>query len=197
MRRALLAATACCALAGISAPAMAKSPSVHTMTIQLPSGEIAQVRYTGDAPPAVVIAPGPMAADAFMPALPMFGPNSPFAVMDRISAQMDQQAASLLHQVESLAAAPLDTSGSLPPGTSGYSFVSTTTGVSTMTGNGACMESTQITYSGNSTPKVVSYRSGDCGVGAGTAAPMMIRAVPTTPARPQAQPPRTILASDN
>ncbi len=190
MRRALLAATACCALAGISAPAMAKSPAAHTMTVQLPSGEVAQIRYTGDVPPAVVIAPGPMAADAFMPVPPMVGPNSPFAVMDRISAQIEQQATNLLRQVESLATAPMPVPGSLPAGSAGYSFVST------MTGNGACMESTQITYSGNSAPKVISYHSGNCGPGAGATAPTMIRTVPT-PAQPQAEPPGTILASNN
>ena len=190
MRRALLTAAACCALAGISAPAMAKSPAVHTMAVQLPNGEVAQIRYTGDVPPAIMIAPGPMAAEAFMPGPAMFGPNSPFAMMDRISAQMDQQAASLLRQVESLAATPIPAPGRLPAGTSGYSFVST------MTGNGACMESTQITYSGNNAPKMVSYRSGDCGAGAGATAPMMIRAVPTPAPQPQSQPPATILASN-
>jgi hypothetical protein len=190
MRRALLVATACCALAGISAPAMAKSPAFHTMTVQLPSGEVAQIRYTGDVPPAVVIAPGPMVADTFLPVPPMVGPDSPFAMMDRISTQMEQQAASLLRQVESLAAAPMPAPGSLPAGSTGYSFVST------MTGNGACMESTQITYSGNSAPKVVSYRSGNCGAGAGATTPTVIRTAPT-PSQPQAEPPGLVLASNN
>jgi hypothetical protein len=192
MRRALLAATACCALAGFSGSALAKSPAVHILNVQLPGGGVAQIRYTGDVPPAVIFAPGPAPAGAFMPmpspfASP-FGPNSPFAVMARISAQMDQQmdqaAASLLRQVETLATAPMPVPGSVPPGAAGYSFVSTMTS----TGSGACMESTQITDSGNGAPRVVSSRSGDCG-------PAVIHTSPA-PAPAQAQPPGTILASN-
>jgi hypothetical protein len=191
MRRALLAGIACCALAGFSGPAFAKSPEFYVLTLRLPGGGVEHIRYTGDVPPTIVIAPEG-ASFAPMPAL--FGPNSPFAVMDRISAEMDQEAASLVRQVESMAAAPMPEPGSLteaafgrlPPGVSGYSFVST------MSGSGVCMESTRITYSGSGAPKIVSSRSGDCGPGAGGAVPASVHA---SPAPAPVQPPGTVIAS--
>ncbi|HTU54089.1 MAG TPA: hypothetical protein VMF62_08975 [Acetobacteraceae bacterium] len=195
MRRALLAGIACAALAGFSGPALAKSPEFHVLTVQLPGGGVEHISYTGDVPPMIVIAPiaAPGGA-AFTPMPAFFGPNSPFAMMDRISAEMNREAASLMRQVESLAAPPMPGAGALteaafgqfPPGASGYSLVST------MTGNGVCTESMQITYSGNGAPKVVSSRSGDCGPATGGAAPAAVHVAPA-PARKL--PPGTILAS--
>jgi len=197
MRRALLAGIACCALAGFSGPALARSPEVHVLTVRLPGGGVEQIRYTGDVPPAVVIAPGVAPAAFFAAMPPMFGPNSPFAMMDRISAEMNQEAASLLRQVESMAGAPMPGSapltmaafGRLPPGASGYSLVST------MTGNGVCTESTEITYLGNGAPRVVSSRSGDCGPATTQTSPAALHAAPQ-PAPAQAEPPGTIVASN-
>jgi hypothetical protein len=195
MRRALLAGIACAALAGFSGPALAKSPEFHVLTVQLPGGGVEHIRYTGDVPPTIIVAPmvAPGGA-AFAPMPAFFGANSPFAMMDSISVEMDQEAASLMRRVESLAGAPMPGAGPLteaafgqiPPGASGYSLVST------MTGNGVCTESMQITYSGNGAPKIVSSRSGDCGPATGGAAPA---AVHVGPAPARAQPPGTILAS--
>ena len=180
MRRALLAGIGCVALAGFSGPALAKSPEFHVLTVQLPGGGVEHIGYTGDVPPTIIVAPAVAPGGAaFAPMPAFFGPNSPFAMMDRISAEMDQEAAGLMRQVESMAAAPM-------PGASGYSLVST------MTDNGVCTVSMQITYSEDGAPKIVSSRSGDCGPATGGAAPAAVR---VAPAPAQAQPPGTILAS--
>src|SRR5512146_3288267 len=118
---------------GLSGAALAQSPNTHVMTVQLPYGGTAQIRYTGDVAPQVTFSEGP---SALAPLPSMFGPASPFAALDRISAEMDQQMAAMFRQADRLAAdarsgqlseAALQ---SLPPGTQSYSFVST------MSGNG-------------------------------------------------------------
>jgi hypothetical protein len=117
------------------------------MTVQVPGGGIAEIRYTGDVPPQVVFSPAPTAAGAFMPFGAFFGLASSFATLDRISAAMDREAASLMRQAEMLATAPAFAShqptemtlGNLPPGTDSYSMVST------WSGNGVCTQSVEIT----------------------------------------------------
>jgi hypothetical protein len=197
MRRILLAGIASVGLAGLAGSAMAKSPEVHVLTVQLPGGGVEQIRYTGDVPPAIVIAPGPAPDIGFAPMPPLFGPNSPFAVMDRISAEMDRETANLISQVESIAAAAMPGPGPRteaafgrpPPGASGFSFIST------MNANGVCTESMQVTYSGNGTPKVVSSHSGDCGAAGGAATPAVLPAPGATPAPAPGRHPVTILAN--
>jgi hypothetical protein len=135
------------------APAMAQNGQVHVMTVQLPGGGVEQIRYTGDVAPRVVLVPVPVPS---MVAMPMMQAD-PFATLERISAMVDQQATTLLRQVQALRAAPQSVLPGLPPGANGYSFVST------MSGNGVCMHSLRITYNGNGAPKMVSSTSGDCG----------------------------------
>src|SRR6516225_6638787 len=125
-RTALVAGAAVIAVAGISGVAAARDLKTHVMTVQLPGGGVAEIRYTGDLPPQVVLSPAPTALGA------VCGPASPFATRDRISAAMDREAASLMRQAEMLANAPglapdlpieMDR-GKLPPGTQSYSMVS-------------------------------------------------------------------------
>jgi hypothetical protein len=147
--RSMLAGTAAILAVGVVAPAMAGDGRVHVLTLQLPGGGVEQIEYTGDVPPRVVVMP-----TSGMVAVPMMDVD-PFATLKRISAMMDQQAAAMLREVEDLQG---DMLSGLPRGASGYSFVST------MSGNGACMRSVRITYSGgNAQPQMVSSSSGDCG----------------------------------
>jgi hypothetical protein len=92
-----------------------------------------------------------------VPAIPVAAPmmaQDPFAMMARLSALMNQQAAVMLRQADAMAGAPTG----LQPGTSGYSFVSSTSGA------GVCTRSVRITYNGgDAAPKMVSSTSGDCG----------------------------------
>ena len=148
---------------GLSGMAVAQTAQTHVMTIRMPGGGIAQIQYTGNLAPQVSIASGPAAVDAAMPMPTLFGPDSPFAALDRISAEMDRQLAEVLHAAD--AAAAQARSGrmveaglnALPPGIQSYSFVST------MSGNGVCSESVEIIAPGNGQkPRIVRHSSGNC-----------------------------------
>ena len=130
------------------------------MTVRLPDGGVERIFYTGDTPPQVTFpAPSPVAYAA-----------DPFVIMQRISAEMDRESAAMMGQadammVDPMATAPLGTPdrlmtvnlGDLPAGARGYSFVST------MSGNGVCSRSVQITSRGDGAkPTVVTHTSGDC-----------------------------------
>jgi hypothetical protein len=179
---ALLAGVAAVALAGFAGPASAQSRQIHVLTVPLPGGGIEQIRYSGDVAPQVTVTPGP-AALADVVALPtMFGPGSPFATMERVSAEMDREAAAMLRQAAAFSAQPWPAPGQLsaaalremPPGSSSYSFVST------MSGGNFCTESVAITTPANGgRPHVVRRSSGNCGPQTGAAGGPV--ALPTAP----------------
>jgi hypothetical protein len=180
-RTALLAGATAIGVSGLSGVASARDLNTHVMTVQVPGGGVAEIRYTGDVPQ-VVFSPVPTALGAFMPFGAVFGPASPFATLDRISAAMDREAASLMQQAAMLANAPafapnrpIETAlGNLPPGTESYSMVST------WSGNGVCTQSVEITPPANGDkPRVVSHSSGNCGSALGSTG--VIR-TPTLPA---------------
>jgi hypothetical protein len=182
VRTALLAGTAAVALAGLSGAAAARDLNTHLMTLQLPGGGVAEIRYTGDVPPQVVLSPAPVEYGAPMPISSFFGPGSPFAMLDRISAAMDREAASLMRQAEMLAYAPAFAGNqpieaalrNLPPGTQSYTMVST------WSGNGVCTQSVEITSpASGGQPRVVSHSSGNCGPAPGSAG---VIGTPTLPA---------------
>ena len=182
VRAALLAGVAAVAVAGLSGVALARDLDTHVLTVQVPGGGVAEIRYTGDVPPQVVFSPVPTAWGAFMPVGAFFGPASPFAALDRISAAMDREAASLIRQAQMLANAPafapnqpIETAlGNLPPGTESYSMVST------WSGNGVCTQSVEITSPVNGgKPRVVSHSSGNCGSAPGSTG---VIGTPTMPA---------------
>jgi hypothetical protein len=77
-------------LAGVSSLAVAGSSDVHVMNVLLPDGRVQQIRYTGDVPPTIVMAPV----------------ESPFAAMDRMMAAMQQR----MNAMMQLAAMPMTVS---------------------------------------------------------------------------------------
>lgn len=162
LRTALLAGVAAGAI-GLSGAALAQSSNTHLLTVRLPGGGLAQIRYTGDVPPRVAFSNG-TALDALAPMPALFGPASPFAMLDRVSAEMDREAAAMSARADALAAQAQSgqltetAARDLPPGGTSYSFVST------MSGNGVCTRSVEITSQGNgAAPRVVSHSSGNCG----------------------------------
>ena len=161
MRKTLLAGLAGVALIGVAVMAQAKSPVVHQISVTVPGGGVATVRYTGDVAPKISVSNGPAAIDAFAPAPWVYGPDSAFAQLDQISTAMDRQAAAMMQRAKDLMAQsnpnePFSAKfAPLPESSQSYSFVST------MSGNGTCMRSVQITYKGNK-PHVVRLSSGNC-----------------------------------
>ena len=187
VRTAPLAGIVAVAVAGPSGVAAARDLTPHVMTVQLPGGSVAEIRYTGEIPPQVVFSPLPKTLTEFAPRSAFFGPASPFATLDQISAAMDREAASLMRQAEMLANAPTFAPngpievalGNLPPGIKSYSMVST------WSGNGACTQSIEITSTANGAkPRVVSHSSGNCGTASGSTGAVRTPTMPAPTHRP-------------
>lgn len=157
VKTALLGGAAALGVLALAGVAMAAGPVFHEMTIELPGGGVEHVRYTGNVAPKVVFEAVPVAASSGY-----WNAAWPFAELDQISALMDQQFAQMMEQARVMnqmaAAGGLNEAvlQNAPPGTSGYSMITT------LSGNGYCSRSVQITSSPNG-PKVVSHSSGDCG----------------------------------
>lgn len=172
VRTFLLAGATAVLLSATCGAAVARSPEIHTMTVRLPGGGVEEIRYTGDVAPQVVVTPHDAAADIGWP-VAFFGPDSVFADMARISAEMNRQMDLVLRNARSLAEEPGTlteiNAGKLPAGAQSYSFVST------VSGNGVCAKSVEITARGDGQkPQVVSKSWGDCGkahAGAGVNSP--------------------------
>ena len=138
--------------ASLSVMAWAGSPQVHVINLQLPDGSIEQIRYTGDVMPQVVLAP------ELAPA----GEN-PFAMLDRLSADMDRQAVQMMRAVDALVVAPMAdpaalTAASARPASAGsqsFYFASSQ--------SGACERTVQMISTGVGPARVTSHTSGDCG----------------------------------
>lgn len=166
---------AAAAVAGLTGLAFAAAPVFHEMTVAMPDGGVAHIRYTGDVAPKVNFvrtADAGLADTGFVP--------SPFVEMQRISALMDAQMADMMArahfpQQAAMQQMPLSQAQLQPLPAASYSFVST------MSGNGLCMKSVQITATGNGAPKVVSQTSGNCGEAAAKAA-APVNAKPAEPA---------------
>jgi hypothetical protein len=116
------------------------------------------------------------------------GPQSPFALMQQIAAQMDRDADAMMRQMQEIAAQPMAGPGQpiqidmtkLPPGTQSYSFGST------LSPRGVCSQSTEIIAKGpGQAPQVITHRSGNCGI-VGTAS--NVAAPDRTPATRSAPP---------
>lgn len=160
---------------GATAAVAADSTSnLHTMTVALPDGGSAVIRYAGDVKPNVRIAQSPFAADPFAaaflaPSPVFFAPDSNLlrveARMDQMQMQMAREMDRMIADTQSLAALPLADANApipaalanLPAGTESYSFVSTTNGGKT------CAKLTTITATGHGKPNVTTKTSGDCG----------------------------------
>jgi hypothetical protein len=182
-RKLLLAGASVLVLAGSAgiAQAQPRSHRTHVLTLQLPGGGTEQIRYTGDIPPQVILVP----ATARITALAQDW-AAPFAVLNQISSEMDQQMAALMHEAQALESMPLMlngpiqvNAGSLSPGVQSYTLVAT------MDGGNVCTHSTTITSTGNGTPpKVVSQVSGNCGSAGNSMAPAREPSVTPVPKRP-------------
>lgn len=145
-RNFLLAGIAACAFAGSVGLALA-SPAFHRMTVQLPDGGTAQIRYSGDVPPHIT-----------------FGTN-PFMAMDIISDEMDREMDAFM-DVADFSPMPLWAPvqpfpvglRDVVPGASQYAVVST------QFGNGAsCTRTMSVLRDGSGHSKVVSHSYGNCG----------------------------------
>jgi hypothetical protein len=144
LRNALLAGAAIVILGGAAGLAEAQtqdtSGAVHVMTVRMPNGMVQQIRYTGDVPPRIVI-------------VPVVRPvESPFAMMQRMSAEMDRQMAMMMQVFSPMMAQP----SASAPITAAFGNVPA--------GAGVCMRSISVTYTGDGQkPQVVSRTSGNCG----------------------------------
>jgi len=169
VRNALLAGAAALGIAGVGGLALAAAPAFHEMTVQLPGGGAAHIRYTGDVAPKVTLVSG---SALRVSDFGFWNVAYPFAEFDRISATMDRQINAMLAQAQAMQRVAISDGlneavlKDVPPGTSSYSMVTT------IGGNGFCSRSVQITSSQNGgKPKVVEHSSGDCGSPSGGPAP--------------------------
>lgn len=159
-RNLLIAGVAVAAIACGAGIALAQGPAWRTMSVPLLDGGVVQIQYRGDVAPRVSFAPSPFYDSSFFvdDARP-----APFAIFDRIAAEMHRDMRAMLHDIDAASApAPqqmfsIDARG-LPPGAVSYSATST------VADNGAwCTRSMEITRAGpNARPKVVNHMSGDC-----------------------------------
>jgi hypothetical protein len=133
------------------------------MTVAMPNGGTAHIRYTGDVAPKVNFVQGPASPFVMTAFGPGFGAESPFAEIERIQALMDRQMAAMMLQARQMQAAARDplysaTFNGVPAGNNAMHFVST------QSGNNYCLRSVQVTASPNGgAPKVVSHTEGNCG----------------------------------
>jgi hypothetical protein len=139
----LIAGISSAAIVGFAGLANAESPTVHTMTVQLPGGGVETIRYTGDVAPKIMVAPAGTAMPvAFMPT---------FAAFDQIAARMDRQMASMMQQVRAMPMMAMPDMNQLMQ-------------AAARNGGGFCAQSVSITSTGNGQPaKVVSHSVGNCG----------------------------------
>jgi hypothetical protein len=151
----ILAGAAVTGLA-VLAPSLARELDNHTVTVRLPGGGVETIEYTGKIAPKVSFPAAPM----------MVSMADPFAAFDQISLAMDRQMDTMMHQAQMLAVMPQGqplvraTLNGVPQGAS-FSMVSQTIG------NGACVQTTQVTQGpGDAKPHVVSRTSGNCGADA-------------------------------
>jgi hypothetical protein len=189
----LVAGVAVLAVAGA---AIAASEKMHVMSVRLPDGSIEQVHYSGDVAPKIVMVPAaPVSPISFFESA--FGPDSPFATMDRISAQMEAQTDAMMRQAATLAtqgasghAVTPASMANMPAGSFHYTMVSTTSG------SQGCTQTVQITSTGQGQqPRVINTSSGDCNApkpGASMAALPNAAAVPEpSVVKPVAYDPKT------
>lgn len=172
VRAAVLAGAAALLVAGT---ALAANKDTRMLNIALPDGSVAHVEYVGDVAPRV--AAEPLQQFTRIQLLDPFD-VAPFAMLDQVSAMMDQQVEALTGQVRAPETQPFADNGkpaldALPNRTASYSFVS-------IDGNRSCTRSWQVTLSDKAeAPKVIATSSGDCADANGRAVPA--EHVPSTP----------------
>jgi hypothetical protein len=152
----LLAGLGSLAFAG----AVAAATPVHSLNIQLPDGTVEQIQYSGNIAPQVSYLPGPFPIASVAPLFWGFGPNSPFAAMERIPAEMNREAAVMLREAATMPGPHqiMRIDENLPPGAKSFSFTAT------VSPGGVCSHSMVIIGQGpDKKPRVMTRSSGDCG----------------------------------
>lgn len=176
VRTAIFAGIASAALAGA---AMAAHDPGKTMLVAFPDGSVEHIRYEGDVAPRLVLVAAPSPASFFDVA---FGPSSPFAQLERISAEMEAQAGLMMRQAAMAQARAVPdgealvlTKGQQPTGVMRYSYVSSVTSAD------GCTRTVRINSSGGDrNPEVIRTSAGDCST------------APTAPAPAIAPKPRSV-----
>ena len=186
LRTALLGAIAAL---GIGAAGAAPAQTFNTVTVPVPGGGVAQIRYVGEVPPQIVFVPAPAALNSWTPVSSVFGYESPFAMLDRIAAEMDRRTAAMFHYAEAMAdranAGGLTEAafGAMQPGGQSYSYVST------ISGSGVCTQSVRIISRGDgSPPQVERHSSGNCGSAAAPRGRSAVQPAAPAPVAPVKQP---------
>jgi hypothetical protein len=163
VRTAALIGAVVLAAAGLAGANAGERARTHILTVRLPDGSIEQVRYAGEQRPQIHFTQEPVS-----PGFERVEMNSPFAALDRLSAEMDRQAQALLNETANLrdsafglpGAFTLADSGGLPLGARSFSVVST------LSGDHMCSHSVEVFASPDGgQPRVVTRTSGDCGPG--------------------------------
>ena len=145
------------AIAGVTGLALAAGSSphqnaIHEMTVQMPDGGVAHIRYTGNVASKLNFVQG--AQSPFTAAA--FGAPSPFAEIARMQALMDRQMTAMMVQARLMQQAAMSDPLTRTSGGNGMNFIGT--------GGSFCMRSVQITVAPNGgAPKVVSHTEGNCG----------------------------------
>jgi hypothetical protein len=159
MRHARALGLAGCAAVAIGGLALAATHmQVHTVTVRLPGGGTETVRYVGNVAPQISLSRDAAPVVLATPVAAPFDWDAPFAVLDQLSAQMDQQSAAMLREFDGMAApgAQVATFG-IPVMGQGYAFASS------LAGQGLCGKSVEITSTGEGKAHVVSKSWGNCG----------------------------------
>ncbi len=164
IRKTLLASAAAVALAGAAGLAAAQITNTHVVDVRLPDGYFAHIRYVGDTPPTVSVAPAPVALSLLTPAADPFDSSSPSAAMTQMPSALDRQVTAMLQEASVLSGLAFSSPalmqvdvGKLPTGAQGVSTVST------ISGNSVCTRSVEFKSLGDGErPQVVTRTSGNC-----------------------------------
>lgn len=157
VRTTLIAAAATAALAGAAAAA---KDGANMMLVALPDGSVQHIRYQGEIAPQVVFVRQAAPVSLIEAA---FGPASPFAEMERISAAMNAQAEAMMRQAmmqprPAGQGVVMTNAQGEPVVVMHYSYVSTTTSAD------GCTRT--ISYSSDGAtagqPKLIQTSSGSC-----------------------------------
>jgi len=164
LRTAALIGAAVLAAAGLAGATAGELANTRVLTVRLPDGSIERIRYLGDQPPQITFAEEP--TPLLSPRYESFGVDSPFAMLDRMSAEMDREAEAILNETARLrdsallppdALTPADFR-KLPPGSRAFSAFST------LSGGHVCTRSVEYSASPDGgRPRIVTRTSGDCG----------------------------------
>jgi hypothetical protein len=155
-RKILAGGAAILAVAGMCGLAAA-GEALHSMTVKSPDGGTVTVRYTGNVAPKIAFAPPAQVVSG----APM---QSPFAMMERIAAQMDRQMEAMMQQSNALMARLPDANPTVPAGF--WNMPMSPPGLSAIAAGGKgsfCMKSMEITSTGDGKSHVVTHTAGNCG----------------------------------